>query len=142
MTNPCRHFKQGDLFIGDGGCGIGHPIHKMIEAKTKEPLVHVLRRLCCKGNGTTIIDCPDVDFKTDEEVEADKTAQKKWINEAMNHISYLSKLKSEMIEKNVSFRCVDCPMCGENVALVVRINIGGNNHMNAKCNSCRFGLIE
>lgn len=142
MTNPCRHFCRPDLILNKGGCDLGHPIREIIEKKTNAPISTAMGRLCCAGNGTDLLDCPDADFKTDEEIEAEREKTRDALDRMVAALPKFYAIKEALISEGETHQIADCPLCGAIGAMRVRVNIHGNKHMHARCESCGNGLIE
>ena len=142
MSNACRHFRPRDLILKNGGCAIGHNLQKIIEAKTDAPMFGALKDLCCRGNGTKILDCPDADFKSDEEVAASRAELQQAMNRTITALPKLLVAKSDMILKGEEHRRIDCPFCGAEQTVEAFVNIRDNKHMHARCSSCGDGIME
>lgn len=150
MGNVCRHFNQRELIMGgigtrkspETGCALGHGLRKIIEAKTAEPMIHVLPRLCCKGGGTEILNCPSYDAKTDAEIEKSRLEMQAAMNRVISAMPAMSAIKADMVMKAEPHRVADCPFCGAVGSMQVEVAVGYNNHMRCKCEECGKGFNE
>lgn len=150
MGNVCRHFNQRELIMGgiggrktiETGCALGHGLRKIIEAKTSEPMIHVLPRLCCKGGGTEILDCPSHDAKTDAEIEQSREKLRAAMDRVISAMPAMNAIKADMVMRAEPHRVVDCLFCGAVNSMQVGVAVGYNNHMRCKCEECGNGFIE
>lgn len=91
---------------------------------------------------TPLFDCPELDRKTDAEVEASRAKAREAMSRLVKAMPKLDAMRKKMIAHNLTTAKATCPFCGEKDALSVSLALGYNNHMSAKCSSCGEGFIE
>ena len=89
-----------------------------------------------------LFDCPELDRKTDAEIEKSRAAMRAQMDRLVKAMPKLSDIKKTMIAEGRDADLITCPFCGEEKSLSVNVAIGLNNHMRAVCSACGEGFIE
>lgn len=102
-----------------------------------------LRLPCTKPSGEApLFDCPELDRKTDAEVEAQRAEMREQMDRLIKVMPKLEQMRRKMIANDLRSAKATCPWCGEKNTLKVSVAIGINNHMRAQCSACKEGFIE
>lgn len=138
----CRHWSALAHIRRENGCGIGHPIAKIVTAANGGDSAGLLLMLPCKPGPDAKAKCPDYDPKTAEELAADRAAMDASIARFLKGMPVFNALREEMVAGGVSAKTIDCPYCDAVGAMHVTCAIGVNNHLWAKCSACGEGFME
>jgi hypothetical protein len=102
-----------------------------------------LRLPCTKqGDEKPLFDCPELDRKTDAEVDAERAEMKAAMDRLITALPKLNAMRAKMIANNLPSAVATCPWCDEKDALRVNVALSANNHMRAQCKACGEGFIE
>lgn len=91
---------------------------------------------------TPLFDCPELDRRTNAEVEASRAATRAAMGRLVSAMSGLNQMKQRMIDGGQASSVEDCPFCAAEKTLQVSVALSVNNHMRAVCSSCGEGFIE
>ena len=143
--NRCRHFL-GLFPDRRPSCAMGRDVRAWAMRCNGGSNFGIGLRLPCTKQATDaekpLFDCPEIDRKTNEEVEAQRAEMRAVMSRLISAMPALNDLRQTMIEAGQSSRTADCPLCGEAGTLSVSVAIGANNHMRAQCSKCGEGFIE
>lgn len=138
----CRHWNGLAFFRGEGGCGIGHPIRKIVIAANGGNQVGIAFMLPCKPGPDAKAKCPNYDPRTAEELAEIEREIEQRTTAFLKNMHVFNDLRKEMVAEKASARTIDCPFCSAAGTMHVTCAIGINNHMWAKCSACREGFME
>lgn len=145
MSNACRHFSGLAFFTGKQCCDKGRDVRAWaIRCNGGSKLGIGLRLPCTRPHDVPrpLFDCPELDRKTDAEVQAENEQLKAHMAKFMTVLPELNKMRSKMIANNLPSAKATCPWCGGKDTLQVAVAIGFNNHMRAQCSECNEGFME
>ncbi|WP_162685487.1 hypothetical protein [Roseovarius amoyensis] len=137
--NKCRHLIREGMSLK---CAAGRDIKAWV-ARCGRPSGWGLM-LPCINNAPEkpLFDCPEVDRKTDAEVEAERKEMDDHVNRFVSGMAGLQKIKDGMVSDGTSSMTTTCPWCDGENTLSVSIALGYNNHIRARCSSCEMGCLE
>ena len=142
--NACRHFKgfRGTL-CGDA-CALGRDPRAWVAriCGTDHGLFY---KVPCTKQGDEhkpVFDCPGVDRKTQEDVDADRAAMSARMDRFVKALPVINKMRDKMVKNRLPSARATCPWCEAKDALMVTCAIGVNNHIHCKCESCGEGFME
>ena len=143
--NACRHFLG--LFPDKRpACAMGRDVRAWAVRCNGGSNVGIALRLPCTRQSADaekpLFDCPELDRKTQEEVEAARAEMKAAMDKLIGAMAELNMLKQTMIETRQSNAVATCPWCKKEGALNVGVALSVNNHMRAHCSSCGEGFLE
>ena len=144
MTNACRHYL-GLFPDRRPACKMGRDVLAWAVRCNGGSKTGIGLRLPCTkqmNDEKPLFDCPELDRKTDAEVEASRAKTIEAMNRLVKAMPKLNEMRRKMIAHNLASAMATCPFCDEKDALSVSIALGYNNHMSAKCSSCGEGFIE
>lgn len=137
----CRHYNPRLSILEDKGCGIGHPIERIVRAKVGDR-ARLSVMLPCRPGPQRHADCPDYDAET----AADREARHASIRAAMDEMGPMLKAaadwRMEMVMARQRTATKDCPCCGAAEAVSVHCAVGYNNHLGARCSACNRGFQQ
>lgn len=143
-TNECRHFLGFRITQNDGKmCALGRDVRKwvtLVEGNTHG----IAFKLPCTKQGEGIspcFECPDVDRRTQEEVEQRRKEMDAFMDKAIAGLGALHKMKEKMIANKLQRAKATCPYCGEKDTMLCSV-APNNNHFHAKCIKCEMGVME
>lgn len=141
--NACRHF-MGMYPDNRPSCAKGRNIRAWaLRCNGGSNLGIGLRLPCTKQFGEKpLFDCPDLDRRTDEEVEQMRAEMRAKMDAIVGAMPELQSMKDKMIANNLATAKATCPWCEEKDALKIGVALGVNNHMRAHCSACGEGFIE
>jgi len=142
--NSCRHF-QGLFSDSRPSCAKGRDVRAWARRCNGGSDFGIALRLPCTkkiSDETPLFDCPELDRKTDEEIEAERAALRVHMDRFVAGLSAINEMRRKMVAHKLSSAKATCPWCGVKDALQVGCAIGANNHMRAHCTSCGEGFIE
>lgn len=143
-NNSCKHFLG--LFPDNRpACAKGRDVRAWaVRCNGGSEFGIGLRLPCTKkiSNEKPLFDCPELDRKTDEEVEAVRKELSDRMNKIISAMGELQKMKIKMIANDLPTAKATCPWCGEKDALHLAVALGVNNHMRVQCSKCNEGFIE
>ncbi len=137
----CRHFRPAES-LSNRGCGIGHPIEKIVFAANGSSRTGMAYMMPCRPGPACKAECPDYDPKTPQEIEEQKQRIRAQMDRLVQNMKWFSLRKAEMIAAAQASRKDDCPLCGAQGAMRLTVAIGNNCHMSAHCSACGEGFIE
>ena len=137
--NACRHLTRKGA---KPSCAAGRDIEAWVR-RCGNPQGWG-RMLPCTKNAPEkpLFDCPELDRKTNEEVEAERREMSDSMDRFVKGLSALNKMKAKMIANRLPSAVATCPYCGKKDAMRVSVALGVNNHMRARCSACDMGFIE
>lgn len=144
MTNACRHYL-GLFPDRRPSCKMGRDVRAWAVRCNGGSERGILLRLPCTkqmNDETPLFDCPELDRKTDAEVEASRAKTREVMDRLVKAMPKLNEMRRKMIADNISKGTTDCPFCGEAGTLSVSVALGYNNHMKALCSSCKEGFLK
>lgn len=145
MTNACRHYL-GLYPDNRPSCAKGRNVRAWAMRCNGGTSSGILLRLPCTKQSVDaekpLFDCPELDRRTDEEVEQRRAEMRAVMDRLVKAMSKLNAMKEKMIAHQLPTAKDTCPFCGEKDALSVSVALGVNNHMRAQCSSCGEGFIE
>lgn len=143
--NSCRHFL-GMFPDSRPQCAMGRNVREWGKRCNGGSSLGIGLRLPCTRQaddaGKPLFDCPELDRRTDQEVEASRVATLAKMDRLIASMSTINAIRVEMIEANTPERKTNCPFCGGADCLSVSVAIGINNHIRAACSACGEGFIE
>ena len=143
--NKCRHFL-GLYPDNRPSCAMGRDVRAWaVRCNGGSSLGIGLRLPCTKqaeGADKPLFDCPELDRKTQEEVDKERQALSERMNRLIKALPAVNSMKRKMIAHNLSSAVATCPWCGEKDALQIGVALGVNNHVRCSCKSCGEGFIE
>lgn len=143
--HPCRHFL-GMFPEPRPSCAVGRNVRALaIRCNGGSNLGIGLRLPCTRQSDdadTPLFDCPELDRRSDEEVEVEREATRKQMGRLIAAMPKLQQMKKKMVSNGLSAAVATCPFCDEKNSLKLNVAIGVNNHMRAQCVSCGEGFIE
>lgn len=144
-ANSCRHYL-GLYPDNRPSCAKGRDVRAWAVRCNGGSEFGIGLRLPCtrqrEDSEKPLFDCPDIDRRTDTEVEEERAALQAQMGRLISAMPKLQAMKLKMVVHNLSSASATCPFCGEKDALSVSVAIGINNHMRAVCSSCKEGFIE
>ncbi len=143
--NDCRHFN-GLYPRGKPTCAMGRDVHAWFARCNGGDTTGIALRIPCtrwhKDSEKPVFDCPDLDRKTQAEVDAERAAMDAHMDKFFKGLPEINKMRAKMIAKGLSAAKATCPWCGEKDALKLTCAIGFNNHVRAQCDACEMGFVE
>ncbi|OWV44243.1 hypothetical protein [Mameliella alba] len=143
--NSCRHFL-GMYPDRRPSCAMGRDVRAWaVRCNGGSEFGIGLRLPCTRQSDDTekpLFDCPELDRRTDAEVEASRNSMRVQMGRLIRALPGLHEIKTDMIDKGLASVVERCPFCMEPNALHVSVALGVNNHMRASCASCGEGFIE
>lgn len=89
-----------------------------------------------------LFDCPELDRRTDAEVQEKRHALRRQMNRLVLALPKLNGVRDRMIAARQETDEIDCPFCKAERAMSVSVALDVNNHMHAVCRECGEGFIE
>ena len=144
-ANGCRHFL-GMFPDPRPQCAKGRNVRAWAKRCNGGSDLGIGLRLPCTRQSTgaekPLFDCPELDRRTDAEVQAERERMRLAMDRLVTALPALNEVKSNMLDRCEAHRTITCPMCGASSSMSVSVAIGGNNHMAAQCSRCGEGFIE
>ena len=145
MIGKCRHF-MGLFPDSRPSCAKGRDVRAWARRCNGGSDTGIALRLPCAkrhdDSEAPLFDCPELDRKTDEEVNAEREAMRHHMDRFIKALPKLMTMKRKMVKNDLSNAVATCPWCEEKDALRVAVALGVNNHMRAHCTACSEGFIE
>ena len=142
MKNACRHFL-GLYPDNRPSCAKGRDVRAWAIRCNGGSDIGIARNLpCTKQTGNPLFDCPELDRRTDAEVEVRRKEMREVMDRIVKAMADINAMKRKMVKNKLASAKATCPLCGEKDALRVSVNISGNKHMAVRCMSCGKGFIE
>lgn len=143
--NKCRHYL-GMYPDPRPQCAVGRDVRAWaVRCNGGSEFGIGLRLPCTRQSDDAeppLFDCPELDRKTDEEVEAERRAMSAHMDKIVSAMGSLYAMKRKMIANNLPTAKATCPWCGEKDALHLSVALSVNNHMWAQCSKCNEGFFE
>ncbi len=143
--NACRHFL-GMYPDPRPQCAMGRDVRAWAVRCNGGSNFGIGLRLPCTRQSDDaeppLFDCPELDRKTDVEIEESRRAMIEHMDKIMSGMAALNEMKRKMIANNMPTAKATCPWCREKDALHLSVALSVNNHMRAHCEKCGEGLIE
>lgn len=136
--NACRHFGRCGMRLT---CAAGRDIEAWVR-RCGSPQGWG-RMLPCRKHAPEkpLFECPEVDRKTDAEVEAERQAMRDHMDRFVKGLPAIQGIKRKMIANGLAKATATCPWCGDKDTLTVTV-ADCNNHARAQCSSCEMGFME
>ena len=145
MTHPCRHFL-GLYPDNRPSCAKGRDVRAWAVRCNGGTELGIGLRLPCTNQSVDaekpLFDCPELDRRTDEEVEQRRAEMRAVMDLLVKSMPKLNEMKEKMIAHQLPTAKATCPFCGEKDALSASVALDVNNHMRAQCSACGKGFIE
>lgn len=89
-----------------------------------------------------LFDCPELDRRTDAEVEESRAAARAQMDRLVAALPALNEVKERMISEQIEVDQITCPFCHSERSMQVSVALYINNHLRAVCSECGDGFIE
>lgn len=144
MENACRHYLG--LYPDDRpACAVGRDVRAWaVRCNGGSEFGIGLRLPCTKQTREEkpLFDCPELDRKTQEEVEAARERMAARMDRFVSGLKSINMMKDRMVKGRHRTAKATCPWCKTKGALRLSCAIDVNNHVRAQCKECGEGFIE
>lgn len=141
MARPCRHFL-GLYPSNRPSCAKGRDVRAWAVRCNGSSLGIAKQLPCSDERDNPLFQCPELDRKTAEEVEAERAAFSEYVDKIVAAMPKIFELKQKMVKRGLRIAKANCPWCDGKDTLRLNCNLDGNKHIAVKCSECDAGFIE
>lgn len=142
--NRCRHFLG--LMPNSCACAKGRDVRTNARNANGGSSLGIALRLPCTAGTISgeppLFDCPDLDRKTDEEIQLEQKKSEEDAEAFFNGFGRILEIKKKMIDQNLMITKTNCPWCGGKDTLSLSCAINSNKHMSGSCRACDKQFME